>query len=198
MKATGIVRRIDDLGRVVIPKEIRRTMRIREGDPLEIFTKLLLAEEYHAAQHVTLCQDGGGGGDDIVVAVVAHRQLSFALFILIGVPQPEDVSDGYAVEFGHGGGSRQKKERIEDAQKFILSANMMQPVRSLKPCCAILKSSKSYPMKIRKALTSVLTGPGFCFPIYPFSARRRLTSSKDKPVPSAIYQKDNGNSCRRP
>ncbi len=40
MKATGIVRRIDDLGRVVIPKEIRRTMRIREGDPLEIYTDI--------------------------------------------------------------------------------------------------------------------------------------------------------------
>ena len=39
MRATGIVRRIDDLGRVVIPKEIRRTMRIREGDPLEIYTE---------------------------------------------------------------------------------------------------------------------------------------------------------------
>jgi len=39
LKATGIVRRIDDLGRVVIPKEIRRTMRIREGDPLEIYTE---------------------------------------------------------------------------------------------------------------------------------------------------------------
>ena len=38
MKETGIVRRIDDLGRVVIPKEIRRTMRIKEGDPLEIYT----------------------------------------------------------------------------------------------------------------------------------------------------------------
>ena len=38
MKATGVVRRIDDLGRVVIPKEIRRTLRIKEGDPLEIFT----------------------------------------------------------------------------------------------------------------------------------------------------------------
>jgi len=38
VKATGIVRRIDDLGRVVIPKEIRRTLRIREGDPLEIYT----------------------------------------------------------------------------------------------------------------------------------------------------------------
>ena len=37
MKATGIVRRVDDLGRVVIPKEIRRTLRIREGDPLEIY-----------------------------------------------------------------------------------------------------------------------------------------------------------------
>lgn len=39
MKATGIVRKIDDLGRVVIPKEIRRTLRIRDGDPLEIFTE---------------------------------------------------------------------------------------------------------------------------------------------------------------
>ena len=38
MKATGIVRRIDDLGRVVIPKEIRRVLRIRDGDPMEIFT----------------------------------------------------------------------------------------------------------------------------------------------------------------
>ena len=38
MKATGVVRRIDELGRIVVPKEIRRVMRIREGDPLEIFT----------------------------------------------------------------------------------------------------------------------------------------------------------------
>ncbi len=42
MKATGIVRRIDDLGRVVIPKEIRRTMRIREGDP----SLIVLTQEY--------------------------------------------------------------------------------------------------------------------------------------------------------
>ena len=38
MKATGVIRRLDDLGRIVIPKEIRRTFRIREGDPMEIFT----------------------------------------------------------------------------------------------------------------------------------------------------------------
>ncbi|MBR1457794.1 MAG: AbrB/MazE/SpoVT family DNA-binding domain-containing protein [Oscillospiraceae bacterium] len=47
MKATGIVRRIDDLGRVVIPKEIRRTMRIREGDPL--LTTLTREYRFYAA-----------------------------------------------------------------------------------------------------------------------------------------------------
>ena len=49
MKATGIVRRIDDLGRVVIPKEIRRTMRIREGDPL--YTTLTLFDRFCLAVH---------------------------------------------------------------------------------------------------------------------------------------------------
>ena len=49
MKATGIVRRIDDLGRVVIPKEIRRTMRIREGDPLD--TSLTLFDRFCRAIH---------------------------------------------------------------------------------------------------------------------------------------------------
>lgn len=49
MKATGIVRRIDDLGRVVIPKEIRRQMGIREGDPLEFFTEndSICLKKYH-------------------------------------------------------------------------------------------------------------------------------------------------------
>lgn len=54
MKATGIVRRIDDLGRVVIPKEIRRTMRIREGDPL--LTTVTLAEKLiEAAGRFSAC-----------------------------------------------------------------------------------------------------------------------------------------------
>lgn len=51
MKATGIIRRIDDLGRVVIPKEIRRNLRIKEGDPLELYTTdkgQLVLERYYA------------------------------------------------------------------------------------------------------------------------------------------------------
>ena len=76
MKATGIVRRIDDLGRVVIPKEIRRTMRIREGDPLEIYTDgggLVVFKKYSplgelsafAAQYA----EALSGGTELAVAI---------------------------------------------------------------------------------------------------------------------------------
>ena len=56
MKSTGIVRRIDELGRVVIPKEIRKTLRIKEGDPLEIFTQeeQLLFKNIHQLQTLIL------------------------------------------------------------------------------------------------------------------------------------------------
>ena len=72
MKATGIVRRIDELGRVVIPKEIRRTQRIRRGDPLEIFTtgdgevifKKVLA--HGRGEHP--CRPAGGGAQPPVCA----------------------------------------------------------------------------------------------------------------------------------
>ena len=53
MRATGIVRRIDDLGRVVIPKELRKMMEIQEGDPLEIFTttdKQVILQKYHEGE----------------------------------------------------------------------------------------------------------------------------------------------------
>jgi len=56
MKATGIIRRIDDLGRIVIPKEIRRTMRIAEGDPLEIYTDrdgLIMLKKYSSINELS-------------------------------------------------------------------------------------------------------------------------------------------------
>ena len=59
MKATGIVRRIDDLGRIVIPKEIRRTLRIRETDPLEIFTDKegeIILKKYSPIGELGFCQ----------------------------------------------------------------------------------------------------------------------------------------------
>lgn len=69
MKATGIVRRIDDLGRIVIPKEIRRTLHIRESDPLEIFTdregQVILKKysPYRRDDHIcqTVCGEPGTG-----------------------------------------------------------------------------------------------------------------------------------------
>lgn len=57
MKSTGIVRRIDDLGRVVIPKEIRRELRIREGDPLELFREgsAICFKKYDTTPNVRSC-----------------------------------------------------------------------------------------------------------------------------------------------
>lgn len=93
MKATGIVRRIDDLGRVVIPKEIRRTLRIREGDPLEIFTdregEVILkkyspigelgdfANEYVESMHQSLGYIACVADKDSIVAVAGGPKKEF-------------------------------------------------------------------------------------------------------------------------
>ncbi len=93
MKATGIVRRIDDLGRVVIPKEIRRTLRIREGDPLEIFVdregEVILkkyspigelgdfAREYAESLHETLGIVSIITDRDVVIAVSGGNKREF-------------------------------------------------------------------------------------------------------------------------
>ena len=93
MKATGIVRRIDDLGRVVIPKEIRRTLRIREGDPLEIFTdregEVILkkyspigelgdfAKEYVESLHQSLGHISCVTDKDFIVAVAGGTKKEF-------------------------------------------------------------------------------------------------------------------------
>lgn len=103
MKATGIVRRVDDLGRIVIPKEIRRTLRIREGDPLEIYTEKdggVIFRKYSpmgdlqeaAAQ---MCEAIGGTTGHI--AAVADRDVIIALS---GAPKREllDKNNSEALE----------------------------------------------------------------------------------------------------
>ncbi len=93
MKATGIVRRIDDLGRVVIPKEIRRTLRIREGDPLEIFVdregEVILkkyspigelgdfAKEYADSLHETIGHISMIADRDVIIAVAGANKREF-------------------------------------------------------------------------------------------------------------------------
>ena len=81
MKATGIVRRVDDLGRVVIPKEIRRTCNIREGDPLEIFLQdgAVVFEKYNPTYRDDLMatrQDGADYYDNYEDDRVTAEQLS--------------------------------------------------------------------------------------------------------------------------
>ena len=101
MKATGIVRRVDDLGRIVIPKEIRRTLRIREGDPLEIYTEKdggVIFRKYSpmgelqefAAQ---MCEAIGGATGHI--AAIADRDTIIALS---GAPKRELVDKPNSTE----------------------------------------------------------------------------------------------------
>lgn len=117
MKATGIVRRIDDLGRVVIPKEIRRTFRIREGDPLEIFVAgagEIMFKKYSPLGEISACASSyadvlAKAGDmpviicdkDHVVAAAGiskkemiDRRISHQLEELMELRQPIKEGDG--------------------------------------------------------------------------------------------------------
>ena len=102
MKATGIVRRIDDLGRVVIPKEIRRTLRIREGDALEIYTSASGEVIFKKYSPVVVCDK------DHVVAVAGlpkrelmDRRVSHGMDMLLarrGILQGDEEQEFHPVE----------------------------------------------------------------------------------------------------
>ena len=132
MKATGIVRRIDDLGRVVIPKEIRRTLRIREGDPLEIYTEKdggVIFRKYSpmgdlqefAAQ---MCESIGSATGHI--AAVTDRDSIIALY---GIPKRELMDKPNSPEL----------EKLMEQRKNYLYKNGDAPILAAdgeeKCCC---------------------------------------------------------------
>lgn len=117
MKATGVVRRIDDLGRIVIPKEIRKTLRIKEGDPLEIFTdkegKVILKKyspigelsEFATSYAETLAKTTGH------IACITDKDTVIA------------VSGGSKKEFLEQGLSKQLEEVLENKEIYSSSDN---------------------------------------------------------------------------
>ncbi len=136
MKATGIVRRIDDLGRVVIPKEIRRTLRIREGDPLEIFVdrdgEVILkkyspigelgdfAKEYaeslhESTNHITMISDR-----DTVIAIAGASKKEY-LDKAIGPIVESCMESRKAVTETNGGEYELCKDMTETYSSFVIA-----------------------------------------------------------------------------
>ncbi len=129
MKATGIVRRIDDLGRVVIPKEIRRTMRIREGDPLEIYTNTggeVIFKKYspigELSEFATQYADAMTGATDKAVLIcdrdhcIAASGISKKEVLERRVTQTvEEIMDGRKVAVYKNGGNAPAVEGIDQS-----------------------------------------------------------------------------------
>ena len=123
MKATGIVRRVDDLGRIVIPKEIRRTLRIREGDPLEIYTEKdggVIFRKYSPMGDlqefaVQMCESIGSATGHI--AAVADRDTIIALH---GAPKRELVDKP----------NSQELERLMEQRKNYRYQSGETPIRA--------------------------------------------------------------------
>ena len=136
MKATGIVRRIDDLGRVVIPKEIRRTMRIREGDPLEIYTDRegevifkkyspigelsLFAAQYAETLYKTCNISVLIGDRDSVIAVAGASKKEYADKSL-SAPL-EEIMEGRSVYVWREGGDKKPVITSDNASHYVSCA----------------------------------------------------------------------------
>jgi AbrB family transcriptional regulator (stage V sporulation protein T) len=126
MKATGIVRRIDDLGRVVVPKEIRRTLRIREGDPLEIFTDRegeIILKKYspigELGQFAKQYADSIAQTTGLIVAITDKDQ-----FIAVAGPAKKDlITKGISHELEEVINERENILAAKDDKNFIKIMN---------------------------------------------------------------------------
>jgi len=177
MKATGIVRRIDDLGRVVIPKEIRRTLKIREGDPLEIFVdregEVILkkyspigelgdfAQEYADSLHETMGHIACIADRDTIIAVAGapkkeflNRPLSAAVEKVMETRKSVLINDTSQHEF-----YRDSEE--ENLSKFY--AEVIAPIISEgDPIGAVIMGTRNRDVKMTELeLKLVETAAGF-------------------------------------
>jgi len=165
MKATGIVRRIDDLGRVVIPKEIRRTLRIREGDPLEIFVdregEVILkkyspigelgdfAKEYADSLHEALGHIACIADRDTIIAVAGAPKKDF-INKAIGAAVEKVMEDRKAIVLNNPGKDPQCKDGIivEDGD-CRYSAEVIAPIIAEgDPIGAVILASKEPDVKM--------------------------------------------------
>ncbi|MCI8526629.1 MAG: AbrB/MazE/SpoVT family DNA-binding domain-containing protein [Oscillospiraceae bacterium] len=159
MKATGIVRRIDDLGRVVIPKEIRRTLRIREGDPLEIYTEKdgeVIFKKYSPMGDLSdfagqICDSIGKNTGRI--AAVADRD---AIIALAGAPRRELLDKRNSQDLEHlmeqrkpyryaGGDVRLRASEASD-RYYLGVAAPITAEGDLMGCVMLLMEEKDEPM----------------------------------------------------
>ncbi|TDA66976.1 MAG: stage V sporulation protein T [Clostridia bacterium] len=162
MKATGIVRRIDDLGRVVIPKEIRRTLRIREGDPLEIFVdhdgEVILkkyspigelghfAQEYANSLHEALGHIACIADRDNIIAVAGATKTKEFLNQPIG-PVVEKVTDDRRPALINATGEhllgKECPVYVEEGENCDLTATVIAPIVAAgDPIGAVVMCSK--------------------------------------------------------
>ncbi|QEY35141.1 AbrB/MazE/SpoVT family DNA-binding domain-containing protein [Caproiciproducens galactitolivorans] len=140
MKATGIVRRIDDLGRVVIPKEIRRTLRIREGDALEIFTDTQGGVIFKKYSPVGELSSFAGQYADVLSKVVSLPTLVCDrdhVVAAAGVPRKEFLERRVTPEL---------EEYMQNRQSFVNKGNTpLKPIegidRTAEVICPIIASS---------------------------------------------------------
>ena len=143
MKATGIVRRIDDLGRVVIPKEIRRTLRIREGDPLEIFVdregEVILkkyspigelgdfAKEYADSLHEAIGHIACIADRDTIIAVAGGQKKEF-LNKPIGSTVEKVMEDRKAMTVNRGDSNLKTSPVDDDDESAKFSSQVIAPI----------------------------------------------------------------------
>lgn len=164
MKATGIVRRIDDLGRVVIPKEIRRTLRIREGDPLEIFVdregEVILkkyspirelgefAKEYadslfEATGHITCIADR-----DSIIAVAGASKKEY-LNKSIGPAVEQAMEERKTIQIGTAGEPTASKTSDNQDEDYKVTSEVVAPIISQgDPIGAVILMSKDANIKM--------------------------------------------------